>query len=379
MNNLPFTLQELNNHIENGWVVSRRHPTEDLTIYNYSKQTEFAHHWDHITKVTRGLILDGSGNIIARPFAKFFNLEQLIESGEVQKDQVFEGYYQQKYDGWLGVVYQEPESGMWSVSSRGSFDSIGANIATKMLRDKYRNIHSILDNSWTLLVEIIHPETKIVCDYDNQEDLVALAVIDKITGRTVYHAVDLFADHMPVSFRSSTQTFSVSNLLHLKTLIPSGEEGYVIVYGEGDLRMKIKSEEYFKLHRVKNNISVKYVIDILGELDEDKWNDYIKDLPDEFMDGVNSVAEVLMNRFNEDVRQHQKIYDSISEYEKNERGLFAKKVHSQPVGISKTILFMLIDGKNFDKIVWKNIRKDLTFIDGLDKMLVSKKIIIGEA
>ena len=54
----------------------QKHPDAALYIYNYSPRVQFEKLWNEVTLQTRGLILDAEMNIIARPFKKFFNLEE---------------------------------------------------------------------------------------------------------------------------------------------------------------------------------------------------------------------------------------------------------------------------------------------------------------
>ena len=54
----------------------QKHPETDLFIYNYSPKVQYEKLWNEVTLKTRGLILDAEMNYVARPFGKFFNLEE---------------------------------------------------------------------------------------------------------------------------------------------------------------------------------------------------------------------------------------------------------------------------------------------------------------
>lgn len=49
-----------------------KHPQLDLFIYNYTAKSQYERYWTEETMMCRGLILDSQGQIIARPFPKFF-------------------------------------------------------------------------------------------------------------------------------------------------------------------------------------------------------------------------------------------------------------------------------------------------------------------
>lgn len=63
--------------IDEKFVSARKHPTEELWIYNYTPSAAYGRVWNEVTLICRGLVLDAEYNIIARPFRKFFNVEEL--------------------------------------------------------------------------------------------------------------------------------------------------------------------------------------------------------------------------------------------------------------------------------------------------------------
>lgn len=73
-------LTELRKRIEAGLILTDKHPELDLYIYNYTKRTQYERMWDRYTRICRGLILNSSGNIVSRPFPKFFNLNETPET-----------------------------------------------------------------------------------------------------------------------------------------------------------------------------------------------------------------------------------------------------------------------------------------------------------
>ena len=66
----------INEYLEKDLLISQKHPTKDLWILNYSKTTQYGRLWDEITLSCRGLVVNGAGRIVARPFRKFFNKEE---------------------------------------------------------------------------------------------------------------------------------------------------------------------------------------------------------------------------------------------------------------------------------------------------------------
>jgi RNA ligase len=67
-------LLTLNQYYEDGLLYKQTHPTLPLTIWNYTPNTQYSNLWDDITTQCRGLVTDNDGNVVARPFKKFFNI-----------------------------------------------------------------------------------------------------------------------------------------------------------------------------------------------------------------------------------------------------------------------------------------------------------------
>ena len=165
-----------------GKIRVQSHPELPLFIANYTEQVQFKRQWDDLTLMCRGLIFDRDGEIVARPFKKFFNMGEGFEPEKpapLPPDEPFE--VTEKMDGSLGILYWA--GGEPFIASRGSFTSEQAQRGTAILRrilppDAYYR----LKRRATYLFEIVYPENRIVVDYGGREDLVLLAVINNETG-----------------------------------------------------------------------------------------------------------------------------------------------------------------------------------------------------
>ena len=98
-----------------------------LAIYTYTDACMYDNAWDEVTRNARGHVFDTeTGECVAWPFPKFFNLGENPESQPecFPWDQPYEIY--EKMDGWLGVLYRH--EGRFKVASRGSFHSSGSRL-----------------------------------------------------------------------------------------------------------------------------------------------------------------------------------------------------------------------------------------------------------
>jgi RNA ligase len=174
-----FPAGALDAAIEAGLVRAQTHPALPLTIFNYTEKCAYDGIWSETTLTCRGLIADCvTGEVVARPFLKFFNHGQpgapaiSLEAAVEVTD---------KADGSLGIIYPTPDG--YAVATRGSFASDQAIRATEMLRTRYAGWTPPADH--TVLVEIVYPENRIVIDYAGMSDLILLGAVHVPTGRTV--------------------------------------------------------------------------------------------------------------------------------------------------------------------------------------------------
>lgn len=142
-------LQTLHQYVADGKLEMQRHPHLPLSIFNYSREVQFSKEWDEITLQCRGLIVADDGMIVARPFGKFFNIE---EHDWQVPNLPFETYV--KEDGSLGIVFWY--EGQWHVATRGSFTSDQAVKGKEMLDAILEKAPRSLDRQCTYLFEIIY-------------------------------------------------------------------------------------------------------------------------------------------------------------------------------------------------------------------------------
>ena len=345
----------LNKYHEDNLVYKQVHPTLPLTIWNYSEKVQYDNLFDDITMQTRGLVTDDKGNIVARPFKKFFNDSEKKHTPTPDFD-VYE-----KMDGSLGILFHY--EGEWVLATRGSFTSDQAVKGFEMLQ-KYE--YQKLNKDYTYLFEIIFKENRIVVQYP-YEDLILLGMIHTKTG----YEVDLYGEGSDVRLKNMINNLGfkvvkkydgINDYSVLKEMIKDDEEGFVVRFSNGD-RMKIKGEEYLSLHKIMTNISTTAVWEMLSEGRD--VLDIIKDVPDEFYKKVKSyVADLNYNyyRYNEyagkihNYFRYGKYGDRDPEPSKKEFALHLEecKVHPKV----KAICFAMWDRKNYDKMIWSYIKPE---------------------
>ena len=332
-------LEVLNKYYEDGWLIKQTHPTLPLTIWNYSQTTQYEGKWDDVTLQCRGLVTDVDGNIIARPFKKFFN----IEEGKHTPTSEFDVY--EKMDGSLIIVFWY--DGGWVVASRGSFTSEQAAAASKIFFDKLDHNFSI---GITYLFEFTAKWNRIVVDYGDEDNLTLLGAIrtDDETEAT-YEQLEMVARGANCDVVKRYD--GVKDYSTLKGIIKDNQEGFVIRFSNGD-RMKIKGEEYLRLHKIMTEVSTKSIWEILSNDDDIEM--ILKDVPDEFFDKVKEYVSELMFQYTILENEYLRIYDTLSDL-KDKRSEFAKRAlmfkHPQ-------LLFNMVDGKPHSNAIWRIIKPE---------------------
>ena len=385
-------IETLEKYHKDGLLHKQTHPTLDLTIWNYSPRVQYEKLWDDITIQCRGLVTNSKGEIVARPFKKFFNYEE--HKPEEIPNEDFVVY--EKMDGSLGILfyyeeelsderryniwfnnnyetgmerffdpnnlpdfddpYYEPTpktKGEWVLATRGSFTSTQA-IKGRELLEKYD--YNRLVKDYTYLFEIIYPENRIVCNY-NFEDLVLLGMIHTPTG----DEVDIHNDNNEdIRLKNLIRNLNLNIVTVYKTWgegydllkeeISNDREGYVIRFKNG-FRMKIKGEEYKRLHRILTNISNR---DIWEYLRAGKPMDEILDkVPDEFYDWVKNEEYKFNQMFiiTKTMAEMAFLKYITPEMTRKESAEIIKKQNLE----IQSILFKLLDGKDCSELIWKNL------------------------
>lgn len=324
-----FNIASLEKYIVDGYITKRKHPQYDLWIYNYSASVQYSQKWDAVTLNCRGLILDADYNIVARPFKKFFNLEE--ERHVATPD--FEVY--EKLDGSLGILFFYNNE--WIIATRGSFESEQAVKATQML--KQYNLKS-LDKNYTYLVEIIYAQNVIVCRYD-YEELILLAVIEIGTGEEL----NIYNLPFQVDFGLAKVYNGITDFKEIQNLNKDNEEGFVVKFSNND-RMKIKFQEYVRLHRILTGVSNVSIWEFLSE--GKNFDELLDRVPDEFYSWCKQTVKELEYKFNEILEECKLVYKELED--RRTTALYFKE-QKYP-----HLLFLMLDGKSLDKAIWKLVR-----------------------
>lgn len=350
-------LHTLEKYYQDGLVLKQKHPTLDLLIWNYSPKVQYDKLWDDVTIRCRGLITDSSGNTVVQPFKKFFNYEEVVKEIPIKNDYV---YIQEKMDGSLGILFNY--QGQWIMATRGSFISEQAIRGLEIIKSKY-NLDPWL-KEYAYLVEIIYPENRIVVDY-GKEKITFLSVVLNQTYKwdnpindselhwTTANSVFYINNIKKKDIVKTEQHFNFSEQLYndLKNKNEKNKEGYVLRFFPSNFRVKIKFEEYVRLHKILTNISNRDIWEYLK--DEKPFDELINHVPDEFYEWVKKTADDLVNQYEKiQTKSLTDFATIIKSCNIGDRKSFALEAIKHP---TPSILFSMLDKRDYRDIIWKLI------------------------
>ena len=315
-----------------------------LAIYTYTDQCVFANAWDDITRNARGHIYDTqTGECVAAPFPKFFNLGENEESlpEKFPWHEPYEIY--EKMDGWLGVLYRH--DGRYQISSRGSFHSSGAVWASQHVQ---RFDLSVLPDEATLCFEIIHPEHKIILNYSGQETLIILAAFNRRTGEEYPRAlVAEWANEIGLPIVPLLASMSLEDLLHLQKN-RENFEGFVLRFNDGR-RVKVKTEWYLNMARIMSNLTPIALWEVMqkGKVRQD----YLVQIPEELRPLAERYQAILEGQYARTMLNIERVSGPILKEHAHERRALARHLdeRKKELGYLKSAIFMVHD-KKFDQL-----------------------------
>jgi len=337
-----FSYDLLPGLVDEGLLTMREHPEEPgLQIYNYTARCAYEDAWTPETLACRGLILDSYGNIVARPFRKFFNLSQhLPESSPLPRLPIGDPFLAyEKLDGSLGISYRMGYE--VRIATRGSFDSEQARWATAW----WRRFGSEIPDGQTWLFEIIYPGNRIVVDYGDRAELVLLAVIDNASG------LDLPLPEWGGATARRYDAATIDDLL-AQTEERKNFEGYVLLFPSTGQRVKVKLDEYVRLHRLLTGCSSRTIWELLST--GVGLAEVLDHVPDEFYAGVRAQERGLREAYGAIEGECKRLMENpiVASPVRRDIAEYFKQ-HTHPA-----VLFKMLDGRDYAQLIWKAIRPE---------------------
>lgn len=363
-------ISDLDTELINGYVA--RKDSGNYSLYCYTQKCVVDNHWNDTTLLARGLVVDHLENRIAAAcMPKFFNL---FERGVGIDDLPIEPFTcYEKLDGSLIHVWWDKYDNRWRATSKGSFESDQAKWAQAFI-DKY--LPENIDTNITLVCEAIYPENKIVVDYKGISRLYILTAFYNTNYREMHYneyAWKYFSNNAYWGFVRDYNYNSIEDVCKDVAAFDKNKEGFVIRYRNG-LRIKIKGEEYLRIHKALSNFTPLAIYEVLCECNsfDECRNKLRMDLPEEFWDELDKMLAAfeflilpIINKFNS-MRKMQPYIDYKTTKNRKEFAQYIN-IHIERQD-QRSAYFMDFDGKIIKLGQWlKSFRPTGNILPGYNK------------
>lgn len=198
-----------------------------------------------IRRECRGIIFDTEGRVMSRPFHKFFNVNERLETMSHYIDMSQTHVIMEKMDG--SMIRPIRLNGMVRLATKMGITDIAEEAERLITSDQYEWLDEVMSSDVTPIFEYIAPTNKIVIEY-SEPKLVLLGARNNITG-------EYFMPH-PAPFEVVPQYGSVDGGLSeyiARAREMQGREGDIIRFADGHM-IKIKNDWYVRIHKTKDLI-----------------------------------------------------------------------------------------------------------------------------
>jgi RNA ligase len=330
-------VSDLNRLIAERYISRVLSPDGALVLYNYTAKATYEHVWTPETRACRGIVAAVNGQIIARPFEKFSNIDEsgfpesslfalLARPGPVE--------ITEKLDGSMIVMWHY--DGDWHCSTRGSFTSSQAQAARRWL-DRTAHVKA-WPVDYTFIGEWCAPDNRVVLKYDTPE-LRLIGVREYDGTDAPYAALVDWSEQLGLSVVSAITDAGLIEVAARRALL-SGVEGWVARWPDG-YRVKIKTDDYMRLHRLITGFSAARVRDALLSGDAGR---YFQELPEELRPEAEHITAVLRGITDERIAALQAAFARLSPLLSESRKAYALAVLQEPAD-DRAFLFSLADGR----------------------------------
>jgi RNA ligase len=328
----------------------------------------------------RGIKFDADGNLIARPYHKFFNFgEPLMQTADVAAAGLFHEHFVilDKLDGsmihpirWNGDIHYCTRMGITDVAMQAQryVDTTHEKLSTLAGPWYTAFANDLVHAGMTPLFEWCSREQRIVIDHP-QDQLILTGVRTNRTGEYMEYAEmkTLAAQYrIPIVNVWEGEWNGIDTFLDMVHNIEEAE-GFVLRWDNGTMG-KSKGEWYLQIHRAKDHISFeKRVIGLILDDNVDDVlpfllpHDYTRVLA--YREDFWSTIDALVDTFAGVVETVRLIQKRTSVSPSAMKGYFAKVITSDYTGVLspwKGLLFSVWDGKDSKDVIVAHLRKQFS-------------------
>lgn len=317
--------------------------------------------WNKHNLFYRSLITDKEGNVLSSGFPKFFNYGEKPECYP-NPENFNDWKLEDKIDGSLLIA--DYVNDRFSMRTRGtvSYTFQENSKDFELLPQKYPAIVDFLKENQhlSLLFEIVTPNNVIVVR-PQQIEFYLIGAINK-NGMCVVSSSDLTNIWRKIGPIPTPQSYNFLDSKDLSKIAETikhwkGKEGIVVSYNNGQNRIKLKSDWYVFIHRVKSQLnSQNNLIEYYVDSEMPSCEDFYKKIETEFDFEIALQLKGEIKTVCDAGEKTKKYIDNILEMIHDIRKIESRKEQAEMIKRNyqenSSYAFSVLDNKQISKIQW---------------------------
>ena len=316
--------------------------------------------WTRENRIFRSSIWNSEGELVSAGLPKFVNWGEAPDVFPVPTS--LKGCVAtEKIDGSLLIVSKY--RGQLIKRTRGTFDASIHDNAKELeeLFQRYPRINFLVGDTYSVLLEWVSPENRIVLNYGEQADLFLVGI--------VYHEDYGLADQGMLDEvarthnlkRPTTHKFDSIDQLVVDVEQWKGKEGICLYSKHGQEIHKIKGKWYLDLHHLKSEISsVEKLVDVYLNWNMPEYQEFQKKIEEIFDYELFLQVQGDVSKICEAKKEADQILDHMRVFVHLLKVATRKDAAMSIIGaygqtIKTRIAFNLLDGKDPDNKSWKKL------------------------
>lgn len=338
---------------------------EGYTVINYNVMMADTFDCD-IRRECRGIIFDTeSGEILRRPYHKFFNVNEREETQDHVVDLSQPHAILEKLDGSMIAPFIVNDRMIWG-TKMGATEVAEPVEDFVLLHENYSQFaRFLIRRGYTPIFEWCSRKQRIVLDY-KEDQLILTAIRDLTTGR--YMSWDLVTNTADLYFIPVVGKWETGIDMDNKTMSSfvnyvrdlEDREGFVVRFSDGHM-IKLKCDWYVQIHKAKEKIlQDRNIVELI--LDE-KLDDVKAHLPQEDRDRLTVFEGDFNAALHRQIKAIVVIVDTLNKNQISRKDFALSTMSSNMHSHTRPIVFKNFEGAIQEKIdadVRNTIRNNLT-------------------
>jgi RNA ligase len=319
---------------------------ENLYLFSYHFVDPKVFEQYSIAKELRGIVFDDKGNVVLRPFPKFFNYGE--PACNVKPDDI--AVSNEKYDGSLVSAGWHNDSLI--VASKGSLKSWVVEKAKPFISQHENYLNLIQDfKGKTVMFELLDPHNPIVIHYPKLQ-LILIGIRDNKTGKLT-HPRELVEIGKQYNIPTAQIVYDNITVKELQRKIkPLQNTEGVVAYTDTDI-CKIKTAWYFNVHKIATNLNEKKVLKAFINNEIDDIYGFLPENTKRFVDKIIQKATEIINA------KIKKVEQFFKEHNFKTRKELALTLQSQNINRKEYwIYFKVYEGMPIKEAVYRYFKNE---------------------